>query len=118
MRIYLLTLLAFCSIACAQTALDPTQSGAYPAFPTFADKSCGHVTLSVEQYDGAVAMVRAVTTCPGSGRGSKARTWLYCTAVATPDGYTIVVGERQLVTSWVFGSAPMACPVAENNHGA
>jgi hypothetical protein len=102
--------LLFLANAFAQTALDPTQSGAYPAYPTYADRSCGHVALTVEQYDGHSAVVRAVTTCAQSGRGSKPKTWLYCTAVSTPDGYTVVVGDRVLVTSWLYGAAAVACP--------
>jgi len=96
--------------AFALEPLDVTQSGAYPAYPTYADRSCGGVKLTVEQYDGHSAVVRAVTTCPGSGRGSRSRTWLYCTAVSTPDGYTVVVGDRVFVTSWLYGQVAQACP--------
>jgi len=108
---FLLTsVLLFIANALALEPLDVTQGGYYTAYPTYADRSCGHVTLTVEQYDGANAVVRAVTTCPGSGRGSRSRAWLYCTAVSTPDGYTVVVGDRVFVTSWLYGQAAQACP--------
>lgn len=102
--------LMYAATAFAQTPLDVTQGGYYTAYPTYSDRSCGHVYLSVEQYDGTRAMVRATTTCAGSGRGSKSRTWLYCTEVTTPDGYSIVVGDRVFVTSWLYGQAGAVCP--------
>lgn len=104
-------LLLLATAALSQQPLDPTMSGAYPAYPAYLAVSCGGVKLDVLQDMGTVAMVSATTTCPGSGRGSKPRHYLSCTQVTfASDRYTILSRERVLYATWVSGQQGYQCP--------
>src|SRR6478735_7663025 len=75
--------------AFAQTALDPTQSGAFPKYPFYLDHSCGDVTMLPYEDNGLVVRYRATTMCPGSGRISKPTIYLNCWEITFgPDLYT------------------------------
>jgi len=103
--------LMYAATAFTQTALDPTQSGAYPAYPAYLAVSCGGVRLSVLEESGNVAMVSATTNCNGSGRGAKVKHYLACWRVATAsDGYYIVSRELALYATWLTGQAGAVCP--------
>ena len=103
-------------VAQSQTALDPTQGGAYPAYPSYLGVSCGGVALTVLEErtnaNGTVdAMVKAFTRCPGSGRGAKVRNNLACWDVTfAADRYSITNRERVLYASWTQGSPSYVCP--------
>jgi hypothetical protein len=105
-------LIAFLSTAAlAQSPLDPTQSGAYPAYPAYLNHSCGGVALTVLQDAGTVAMVSAKTTCSTGGRGSKPRNYLACWRVTfAADRYSILAREQVLYATWTQGQAGYACP--------
>lgn len=106
----------FCNVI-AQTALDPTQGGAYPAYPQYLGVSCGGVQLSVlderTNADGTVdASVSARTRCSGSGRGAPVRQYLQCWNVKfASDRYAILSRTVTQYNSWVQGrvTAPV-CP--------
>ena len=97
--------------ALAQTALDPTQGGAYPAYPAYLDHSCGGVKLAVLEDADNVAMVSARTTCSTGGRGTKPRNYLACWRVTfADDRYYIQDRERVLYATWPYGQAGYTCP--------
>ncbi len=99
------------AIAFAQSTLDPTQGGAYPAYPDYLDHSCGGVKLEVLQDDGTVAMVSARTNCSTGGRGSRSRTYLACWRVTfAADRYSILDREKVLYAAWSLGQPGYACP--------
>jgi len=107
----LLSALALAPVAMAQTALDPTQGGAYPAYPAYLDHSCGGVKLEVLEDAGTVAMVSARTTCSTGGRGTKPRNYLACWRVTfAEDRYSIVGREQVLYATWLLGQSGYACP--------
>jgi len=99
------------AVALAQSALDPTQGGAYPAYPDYLDHSCGGVKLAVLQEDGDVAMVSARTSCSTGGRGTKPRTYLACWKVTfAADRYYILDREKILYATWSLGQTAYNCP--------
>lgn len=107
----------FSSLALSQTALDPTQSGAFPAFNAYSDYSCGGVRLTVlderTNDDGTVdALVKALTVCPAGGRGGGNRYRLACTVTTfAADRYAVLNRERVLTATWLQrGGTPIACP--------
>jgi len=98
-------------IALAQSTLDPTQGGAYPAYPDYLDHSCGGVKLAVLQDAGTVAMVSARTSCSTGGRGTKPRNYLACWRVEfAADRYYIVDREKLLYATWSQGQTGYSCP--------
>lgn len=98
-------------IALAQSAPDPTQGGAYPAYPDYLDHSCGGVKLEVLQDAGTVAMVSARTTCSTGGRGSRPRNYLACWRVTfADDRYSILDREEVLYAAWSLGQTGYSCP--------
>jgi len=98
-------------VALGQTALDPTQSGAYPAYPDYLGHSCGGVKLAVVEDGGTVAMVSARTTCSTGGRGTKPRNYLACWLVTfAEDRYYILGREQVLYVTWRFGQTGYSCP--------
>lgn len=102
------------TLSVAQVPLDPLQGGAYRAYPDYLDHSCGGVKLVVIEDAGTVAMVKATTTCPGSGRGAKPRNYLACWKVTfASDRYYILDRERVLYATWPYGQAGYACPVLQ-----
>lgn len=111
--------LAFCVNCIAQTALDPTQGGAYPAYPSYLGVSCGGVHLAVREErtndDGTVdAMVQATTRCGGSGRGARVRAYLACWDVTfASDRYAINNRARVLYATWMSGTTGYVCPTLE-----
>lgn len=99
------------AVALAQTALDPTQGGAYPAYPDYLDHSCGGVKLAVLEETGNIAMVSARTTCSTGGRGTRPRNYLACWRVTfAEDRYYIQDRERVLYATWPYGQAGYNCP--------
>ena len=98
-------------VALAQSTLDPTQGGAYPAYPAYLDHSCGGVKLAVLEDGGTVAMVSAKTTCSTGGRGTKPKNYLACWRVTfAEDRYSIVDREQVLYATWTYGQAGYSCP--------
>lgn len=99
------------AIAFAQSTLDPTQGGAYPAYPDSLAHSCGGVKLEVLQDSGTVAMVSARTTCSTGGRGSRPRNYLACWRVTfAEDRYSILDREQVLYAAWSLGQTGYSCP--------
>ena len=97
--------------ALAQSVLDPTQSGAYPAYPAYLDHSCGGVKLSVLEDAGTVAMVSARTSCSTGGRGTRPRNYLACWRVTfAEDRYYILDREQVLYAAWSQGKTAYNCP--------
>jgi len=98
-------------VALWQTAVDPTQGGAYPAYPAYLDHSCGGVKLAVIEDAAPVAMVSARTSCSTGGRGTKPRNYLACWRVTfADDRYYIVDREQVLYAAWTQGQAAYVCP--------
>lgn len=98
----------------AAETLDPTQGNYYFPFPDYLNKYCGAVKLAVVEDGGTVAMVSARTTCPGSGRGAKARNYLACWRVTfAADRYYILDRDQVLYVSWVFGDGTRNCPALD-----
>jgi len=107
----LLALVLLPSITFGQSTLDPTQAGAYPAYPDYLAHSCGGVKLEVLQDAGTVAMVSARTTCSTGGRGSKPRNYLACWRVTfAADRYSILDREQVLYAAWSLGQPGYSCP--------
>lgn len=118
MRAFLfIALMATCAVsASAQTALDPTQSGAYPKYPAYLGASCGGIAQTQygerENSDGTVTgAFRFYTNCNGSGRGAKDVRYLSCWEVTFgPDRYTVLVRDDVLIVHWKQGSPAFSCP--------
>jgi hypothetical protein len=108
--------LLLAGVVTAQTALDPTQGGAYPKYPAYLDHSCGGITQT--QYgeqtnaDSSVTgAFRFYTNCNGAGRGAKDTRYLSCWAVTfAADRYTVTDRTLLLYATWKQGQTAVACP--------
>ncbi len=117
MKAFVLIIAVLATAVFAQTALDPTQIGAYPTYPYYLPVSCGRSSTPVVLEEkslldgGFVAMVKATASCSSSGRGSKPRIYLACWRVTfAEDRYSILDREEVLYAAWSLGQSGYSCP--------
>jgi hypothetical protein len=109
-----LSVIASGAAIAATTVLDPGPGTQYLTV------SCGgqSVTETATGFDASNferTQVEVRTTCHGSGRASKSRTYVACWALHR-DLNTVVVGKENIRTgSYLTGSTPVVCPSVNPN---
>jgi hypothetical protein len=109
-----ISLVASAAAVAATTVLDPGPGTQYLA-PSCGGQSVSEAATGFDASGFAQTQVEVRTTCHGSGRGAKSRTYVACWALHR-DLNTVIVGKENILSgSYLAGSTPVACPAVQQD---